>query len=370
MLKGVLYYKMENAAVGFGPMFRAWGNQLFRQGLALQGPSAHEDTLVPSLRCVAISDSKFPKLLAGDWVAPNATVIGDVELGEGSSLWHGVTVRGDTAAIKIGKNSSIQDLTRLGSNKRGTNDEITIGDNVYIGANCSLDACTVEDNAFVGMGSSVARGAAVEAFGVLSAGAALAEGVTVPSGQIWVGSPAHYLRDLTQEEKHLMGEHKLELQQLSQIYCEETEKTFREQLDSIDDRIRYRRQDPQEKMIDKLGEVGMPSTHDDMEYIEHRIYHDYVGAADFQLNDPNTQANAQEKKWTPYEQDLSNYPEVFRNYQENYAAYDKVKERFENENPLEEQGPEPLEKRLPKDMSPWEQKYDDLMPRYTGTLCQ
>lgn len=220
------------------------------------------------------------------------------------------------------------------------------------------------------MGSSLARGSRVEAFGVLSAGAALAEGETVPSGQIWVGSPAHYLRDLTQEEKHLMGEHKLELQQLSQIYCEETEKTFREQLDSIDERVRYRRQDPQEKMIDKLGEVGMPTTHDDMEYIEHRIYHDYVGAADFQLNDPGTQYGSHEKKWTPYEQDLSNYPEVFRNYQENYAAYDKVKERFENENPLEEQGPEPLEKRLPKDMSPWEKKYDDLMPRYTGTLCQ
>ena len=107
MLKGVLYYKLENAAIGFGPMFRAWGNQLFRQGMALQGPSAHEDTLVPSLRCVPTSDNKFPKLLAGDWVAPNATVIGDVHLGEGSSLWHGVTIRGDTAAIKIGKNTTV-----------------------------------------------------------------------------------------------------------------------------------------------------------------------------------------------------------------------------------------------------------------------
>jgi len=187
-----------------------------------------------------------------------------------------------------------------------------IGDNVYIGANASLDACIVEDNAFVGMGASVARGAKVEAFGVLAAGASLAEGQIVPSGQIFAGSPSRYLRDLTQEEKHLMSEHKLEMQQLSQIYCEETEKTFREQINSLEDRIRYRRQDPQEKMIDKLGDVGMPQTHDDMEYIEHRIYHDYVGSADFQMHDPNHAADSFTKKWTPYEQDLSNYPEVFR----------------------------------------------------------
>jgi hypothetical protein len=98
-----------------------------------------------------------------------------------------------------------------------------------------------------------------------------------------------------------MSEHKLEMQQLSQIYSEETEKTFREQLNSIDDRIRYRRQDPQEKMIDKLGELGFPVTHDDMEYIEHRIYHDYVGSADFALKDHAHEANSFDKKWTPYE---------------------------------------------------------------------
>lgn len=106
---------------------------------------------------------------------------------------------------------------------------------------------------------------------------------------------------MTQEEKHLMSEHKLEIQQLSQIYCEETEKSFREQLDSLDMRIRYRRQDPQEKLIDKLGDVGMPVTHDDMDYIEHRIYHDYVGSADFQHNDHNHSSEAASKNWTPYE---------------------------------------------------------------------
>ena len=220
------------------------------------------------------------------------------------------------------------------------------------------------------MGSTVSRGARVESFAVVSAGAVVLEGTTVPSGQIFAGSPARYLRDLTQEEKHLMSEHKMEMQQLSQVYSEETEKSFREVLNSQDDYLKYIRQDPQDKMIDKLGEVGMPVTSEDFEYIEHRIYHDYVASADFDMNDPNHAPGELHKTWTPYEQDLSHYPEVFHKYQENYAKYDELKARTAAENPMEEQGDDIFKREIPRDMSPWEKKYDDLMPRYTGTSCQ
>ena len=248
MLKGVLYYRLENSLTGLAPKLRAAGQSLFRAGMANQGAMGHEDTRVPSLRCVPISAAKFPKLLDADWIAPNATVVGDVRLGEGASLWHGTIVRGDTAAIKIGKNSTVQDLTRIASDAAVAGDEVTIGENVYVGANASLDACTLEDNSFVGMGSSVRRGARVESFAVVSAGAVIEEGVTVPSGQIWAGAPATYLRDLTQEEKHLMAEHKLEMQQLSQIYADETEKTFREIVDGFDDFHAAMHQDPQDRL--------------------------------------------------------------------------------------------------------------------------
>ena len=123
-------------------------------------------------------------------------------------------------------------------------------------------------------------------------------------------------------------------------------------------------------MIEKLGEVGMPVTHEDFEYIEHRIYHDYVASADFDMDDPNHAEGEAKRNWTPYEQDMSQYPEVFHKYQENYAKYDKLKDEFENENPMEEQGDEVFRRETPKDMSPWEKKYEDLMPRFTGTSCQ
>ena len=67
----------------------------------------HQDTLVPSLRCIPISNSLYPKTLDADFVAPNAVLVGDIKMGEGSSAWHGTTLRGDTASICIGKNSII-----------------------------------------------------------------------------------------------------------------------------------------------------------------------------------------------------------------------------------------------------------------------
>ena len=63
MFKGALYYKLENMTVGFAPTLRRWGQNLFRSGMVNQGAAGHEDTLVPSLRCVPISNSKFPRLL-------------------------------------------------------------------------------------------------------------------------------------------------------------------------------------------------------------------------------------------------------------------------------------------------------------------
>jgi carbonic anhydrase/acetyltransferase-like protein (isoleucine patch superfamily) len=309
--------------------------------------------------------------LQADWIAPNATVIGDVRLGAGSSFWHGVVARGDTAEISVGRNSVIQDLVHLGSTSdREAGDKVSIGDSVHVGANAVLDACTLESFAYVGMGAHVGKGAVVESFAVVAAGAHVPAGATVPSGQVWAGAPARYLRDLTQEEKHLISEHHLEMQQLSQIYCEETEKSFRELIDSRDRLLQYKFADPVEKAEDEAAAAGVPVTHEDMDYIEHRVYHDYVGTVDYDIRDPAHSEGSFDKNYIPYEQDMTHYPEVFRQYQENYSRFDKLKTRFETETPFVEQGESPFTRRTPKDMSPWEKRYDDAMPKYTGTLCQ
>ncbi len=126
------------------------------------------------------------------------------------------------------------------------------------------------------------------------------------------------------------------MQQLAQVYNEMTELTLKEQLEQKDDLLRYQFQDPQDAMRDELFELGIPVTHDDITYIEHRVYHDYVGTVDYDLKDQNHTENSHERSWQPYEQDLSQYPEVFKRYQENYAKYDQVKEKFEKEDIREE----------------------------------
>lgn len=93
--KGAIYYKLENVTTALAPKIRQMGQQLYARGLALQGTLGHQDTLQPSLRCVSDQNGKYPDVLSSDWVAPNAVLIGDVAMKEGSSVWHGVTLRGD-----------------------------------------------------------------------------------------------------------------------------------------------------------------------------------------------------------------------------------------------------------------------------------
>lgn len=141
----------------------------------------------------------MPKIHETAFIAPSASIIGDVEIGEGTNIWYNAVLRGDVYNIRIGKNTNIQDGTVIHttSNFQGT----TVGDNVTVGHTAILHACTVEDYGFVGMQACVMDGAVVENMAMLAAGALLTPGKRVPSGQLWAGRPAKFMRGLTQEEK-------------------------------------------------------------------------------------------------------------------------------------------------------------------------
>ena len=114
-------------------------------------------------------------------MAPNATLAGDVVLAAGSSVWYGAVVRGDTGAIRIGKNSNIQDNAVLHT---GPNLGVTIGKNVSIGHSAVVHGCTVGDGALIGMHATVMNGA------VVAAGALVLENTVVPDGMVAMGVPA------------------------------------------------------------------------------------------------------------------------------------------------------------------------------------
>lgn len=140
----------------------------------------------------------YPKIHDTAFIAASASVVGDVEIGEDSNIWYNCVLRGDVNDIKIGARTNIQDGTviHVTTNFQGT----YIGNDVTVGHAAILHACTVEDFGFVGMQACVMDGAVVESRGMLAAGALLTPNKRVPSGQLWAGSPAKYMRDLTQGE--------------------------------------------------------------------------------------------------------------------------------------------------------------------------
>lgn len=140
----------------------------------------------------------LPALGTGVFIAQTATIIGDVHIGEESSIWFGTVVRGDVHEIRIGARTNIQDncVVHVTGGKFGT----YIGDGVTIGHGAILHACTLGDNCFIGMGATVMDGVVVEEGGMVAAGALVTPGKVVRSGELWAGSPAKMLRSLSQGE--------------------------------------------------------------------------------------------------------------------------------------------------------------------------
>ena len=129
-------------------------------------------------------------------------LIGDVVVEEESSVWYGCTVRGDVNDIKIGKRTNIQDgsVIHVSSTTQGT----YIGDEVTVGHMALLHACTVGDRAFIGMKACVMDDTLIEDEAMVAAGALVTSGKIVPSGQLLGGTPASYMRDLTDKERDFL----------------------------------------------------------------------------------------------------------------------------------------------------------------------
>jgi len=145
-----------------------------------------------------------PKLGNSVFIDPTAVVTGQVELGDDSSVWPCVSIRGDLLPINIGKATNIQD----GSVLHTTQDSIynpggqplIIGDEVTIGHNATVHACTIHNQVLVGMGSIILDGAIIESQVLVAAGSLVSPGKILTSGYLWRGNPARPVRELTQEE--------------------------------------------------------------------------------------------------------------------------------------------------------------------------
>jgi carbonic anhydrase/acetyltransferase-like protein (isoleucine patch superfamily) len=138
-----------------------------------------------------------PSFGENNFIAPNATIVGDVQTGADCSFWFNAVVRGDVNFIKMGNKVNVQDGACIHCTYKGAS--TTLGNNVSIGHNAIVHGCTVHDNVLIGMGAIVMDGAVIESGSIIAAGAVVLEGTHVPAGSIFAGVPAKKVKDVSPE---------------------------------------------------------------------------------------------------------------------------------------------------------------------------
>jgi len=162
---------------------------------------------------------KFPQIAASAYIDPAAVIIGDVVVGENSSLWPMTVVRGDVHSIRIGNRTNIQD----GSVLHVMKDQyaLTLGDEVTVGHRVTLHGCTIESRVLIGMGCVILNGAVIGTNCIIAAGSLITERSVIPAGSMVMGSPGKLKRPLSEGEFASIGEYALRYAAYREIYRRE-----------------------------------------------------------------------------------------------------------------------------------------------------
>ncbi|EFJ08286.1 hypothetical protein SELMODRAFT_145865 [Selaginella moellendorffii] len=210
--------------IGF--WIRETGQALDRLGCRIQGNYIFREQLNRHRTLMNLYDKK-PEVMENVFIAPSATLIGDVSVAGGSSIWYGCVLRGDVNEIRVGYGTNIQDNTLVHVARTGMSGKVAptiIGDAVTIGHNAVLHACTVDDESFVGMGATLLDGVYVEKGAMVGAGSLVTQNTRIPSGEIWAGNPARFLRNLTEEETSFITKSAENYSNLAIVHAQENEK--------------------------------------------------------------------------------------------------------------------------------------------------
>jgi len=140
---------------------------------------------------------KHPQIPKDCFVAENATIVGEVTIGNHCSIWFNAVIRGDVHFIKMGDKVNVQDGAVIHATYQKS--PTTIGNNVSIGHNAIVHGCTIKDNVLIGMGSIVMDNCVIESNSIIAAGAVVTKNTIVKSGSIYAGVPAKKVKDISKE---------------------------------------------------------------------------------------------------------------------------------------------------------------------------
>lgn len=162
---------------------------------------------------------KLPQIPSTCYIDPSAQILGDVILGERSSVWMNAVLRGDVNSIRVGNCSNVQDCSVLHGQRNLY--PVTVGDYVTIGHNATVHGCTVEDMVVIGMGSRVLNDSRVGEGSIIAAGSVVPEHTIVPPRTLWAGVPAKMRREITDKDRELIREYAQNYLDYVEIYLNE-----------------------------------------------------------------------------------------------------------------------------------------------------
>ena len=168
------------------------------------------------IRCY---QGRLPQIPASCYVDPSAQVIGDVTLGERSSVWMNAVLRGDVNSIRVGANSNVQDCAVLHGQRNLY--PVVVGDWVTIGHNATVHGCVVEDAVLIGIGATVLNGCRIGEGSIIAAGAVVPEGTVVPPRTLWAGIPAKLRRQLSDTDRAKILEYAQNYLDYTEIFLNE-----------------------------------------------------------------------------------------------------------------------------------------------------
>ncbi|KAA8499247.1 Gamma carbonic anhydrase 2, mitochondrial [Porphyridium purpureum] len=241
-----------------GYRVRAHGQALWKAGLNLQGALANTEGLVRHKK-VLTWEGASPEIGSNVFVAPNASVIGKVTLGDGASVWYGATLRGDVNSIAVGAGSCVLDNAVVHVAKYGVGKQelpTIIGDRVCIGSGAIVHACEIASDSCVGNRAIVMDGATVAKHAMVGAGSMVTPGTKVGEMELWQGSPAKFVRNLTAAEVEELILKRVELSSsLALGHMEENLKTL-EEIDDEKYKIKLRARYTKD-YLSHIGLLGM-----------------------------------------------------------------------------------------------------------------
>lgn len=163
-----------------------------------------------------------PQFASSAFVEDSAQVIGDVVIGEDSSVWFNTVIRGDVNYIRIGARTNLQDGSVLHVFK--DHYPLVIGDDVTVGHGCVLHGCTIENRCLISMGAVVLNGARIGAGSIVAAGAVVTENTIVPPRSLFLGMPAKFFRHLTDEDQKVIDQYAARYVEYKEVYLSERRK--------------------------------------------------------------------------------------------------------------------------------------------------